>query len=139
MSANFSVKGLRPIGDKEGVSKPKNITNYINIANDGADPKHGIEISIYDKVGLIGHFGLEGDFPVGTRKKYNLSTLGKQVNRIDLMFRGNDGIGRYLQHLDASSGKYFSSITCWWVTDPSVDTTIEQSFFSGTEAFILNA
>ena len=109
-------------------------TQFLDIVNHGADAKRGLTVSIYDMSGHLGTFELEGDFPVGSERKYNIASIGKQITRLDLMFRGQDGIGRYLHTLEAGTRKYFATISCWWFTDPSGDSTVEVYFLSGSEA-----
>lgn len=130
--------GFKAIEDRiEFNIRPGDITRSLDILNKGADAKHGITITIFEQSGIIGSYILDDNFPISDAgKKYNLSTLNKKITKMALMFRGQDGIGRYLQTINSSPGKYFSTIACWWVTLPGGDNRVEEHFFSGEEALL---
>jgi len=106
-------------------------TARISLYNDGVDAKSDIRLSLSDAAGHYKPLAIIKSLGKGERKTIDLLPQKIGATRAALMYRGADGVGRYLYSNVAGSGMYFKTLYCSWMAIP-VDQTIEEWAFIGS-------
>jgi hypothetical protein len=106
-------------------------TARISLYNDGVDAKSDIRLSLSDAAGHYKVLTIVKSLGKGKNVTIDLLSQEIGVTRAALMYRGADGVGRYLYSNVAGSGMYFKTLYCSWAVLP-IDQTIEEWAFIGS-------
>lgn len=92
------------------------------LTNNGVDDKHEVAIAArLTPSGPIQDFLIIATLPRGQGVRFNFQQLGGKVIDYTFYWRDNAGRVRYNTGMvSAPTGRFFSSIGGWWMTDPGI-------------------
>jgi hypothetical protein len=119
---------LKPGGSKisEGGTK------VIHLINDGVDDKFSFVAVVRDLQGDTHSAEIWNRLNRGERKEIDISQYSVKIVRVSIMWRDVNGIGRYTCTKQCENGKFFLSISSWWIASTE---TVEENLIYGSEAF----
>ncbi len=107
-------------------------TKKISLLNDGADDKFSITLAATGINGESFLVEIADRLNKDERKVIDVSGAAVKVTHAAVMWRDRNGIGRFTCAAESQSGKFFLSLTCWWLR---VDDTVEENLVYGSESF----
>ncbi|WP_432262914.1 hypothetical protein [Cupriavidus sp. TMH.W2] len=104
------------------------VTQAISVHNDGADDKTDLHLYLSDAHGAYKVVMLAKQLRRGDGVTVDLSAQQIKATEAGILYRGRDGVGRYVYATPVPAGQHFKALSCGWIAHVD-DATVEEWYF----------